>query len=66
MKTIQYRGAKIRIIHGYVFRPGQTHQVEDDNIALDILTQPDEPFFEIETEPAQPAKSARRKAGKKE
>ncbi len=39
---------KIREIHGFVFQPGQVHVVEDDTIALDILTQPGEPFEEAE------------------
>jgi len=41
---------KTREIHGLVFEPGQVHVVEDDMVALDILTQPGEPFEEADPE----------------
>jgi len=66
MRTIQYRGHAVRIIHGFIFSPGQVQQVDVEDIALDILTQPGEPFVEIEPAPAQPAQPVRRKAGKEE
>ncbi|MCG3208627.1 MAG: hypothetical protein FOGNACKC_02238 [Anaerolineae bacterium] len=52
-KQIKWNGFGVRLIHGYVFRPGQVITVEDEQIALDILTQPGEPFSEV-TPPAEP------------
>lgn len=66
-RLIQWQGNGIRLIHGYNFTPGQAIEVEDDEIALDILTQPNEPFVEIEVEAGIEAetneKKSRRKAG---
>lgn len=45
-----------REIHGYTFLPGQTLWVENEEKALDILTQPGEPFVEVNL-PAPPEAS---------
>ncbi len=49
-KKIKWAGVSRREIHGYVFMPGQVIEVDDEEIALDILTQPGEPFVEVEPE----------------
>lgn len=48
MKYIQWNGSGvvIREIHGFAFKRGQIHQVDDDEIALDMLTQPNDYFVE--------------------
>lgn len=50
-KKIQWRGNSIRFIHGFVFRPGQVIEVENEELALDILTQPGEPFVMVDELP---------------
>lgn len=61
-KQIKWDGFGVRLIHGYVFRPGQVITVEDEQIALDILTQPGEPFSEV-TPPAEPASEPKESSG---
>ena len=48
MKYIQWNGSPVTVreIHGYTFRRGQIHKVTDDEIALDMLTQPRDFFVE--------------------
>lgn len=51
-KLIQWNGPsfKIREIYGYTFTSGQIHQVDDDEQALDMLTQPGDFFVEASEE----------------
>lgn len=63
---IKWDGIAIREIHGYIFQPGQVIEVADEETALDILTQPGEPFVEIDQKSAKPAQAARRKPAKQE
>ena len=59
---IQWQGSGLRIIHGYTLQPGQTVEIQDDEIALDILTQPNEPFVKVtDTEPEQRSRRNTRK-----
>lgn len=64
-RYIQWNGSKLveRHIHDLVFRHGDVHQVDDDEIALDLLTQPGDHFIEVDkstydkqnrTEPEEP------------
>jgi hypothetical protein len=62
MMKIQWQGSGLRIIHGYTFKPGQIVEVSDEEIALDILTQPNEPFVKV-TEP-EPERRSRRNTRK--
>ena len=59
---IQWQGTGLRIIHGYTFQPGQIVEIPDDEVALDILTQPNEPFIEIKVE-VEPARTRRSRKG---
>lgn len=45
-KQIGWTGFGVRELYGYTWVSGQVHAVEDEEIALDILTQPDENFWE--------------------
>lgn len=47
-KWIAWYGYGVRELHGFRWENGQAHLVEDEQVALDILTQPDEDFREAD------------------
>lgn len=53
-KWIAWYGYGVRDLHGLRWENGQAHLVEDEEVALDILTQPGEDFREVSPPPAPP------------
>ncbi|MCL4295684.1 MAG: hypothetical protein KJ077_08150 [Anaerolineae bacterium] len=47
-KWIAWYGYGVRELHGFRWENGQAHLVEDEEVALDILTQPGEDFREVD------------------
>lgn len=41
---VQWFGYGVRTAHGYTWQNGDTHFIEDETVALDLLTQPGERF----------------------
>lgn len=56
-KWIAWYGYGVRELHGFRWENGQAHMVEDEEVALDILTQPGEDFREADGPPPEPARA---------
>lgn len=61
-KYIAWYGVGVRELHGFQWKNGEVHLVEDEMVALDILTQPDEDFREVDPATKEPVAKPKRKA----
>lgn len=63
-KWIAWYGFGVRELHGLRWENGQAHLVEDEEVALDILTQPGEDFREVSPPPGRGEEVVKSKRGR--